>query len=157
MEGESRRKGSGVKSIRGIDDDLYERVSALARETGRTVGELVNEAMKFLLVATGKAAEVSKQFVEGYREVAKVGKDVEVVSGVEELEVTSKDLASMDKPVEFRNIRRLIFRDVPYSLFEEKVAKIVLCDTLVVPRDYPKLRVAKKCVMVKRILTHLGE
>ncbi|MCD6323972.1 MAG: hypothetical protein J7L55_02545 [Desulfurococcales archaeon] len=154
---EEKRSRSGVKSIRGLDDELYERITLLARETGRTVGELFNEAMKFLLAATGKAADVGRQFVEGCKEVAKPVEGVEVVSGVDELEVSSKDLASVERPVEFRNVRRLVFRDVPYQLFEERVAKIVLCDTVVVPPDYPKLRVAKKCVMVRKIVESSNE
>jgi hypothetical protein len=152
MMGEDRERSSGIKSIRGIDERLYHELSLMARETGRTVGELVNEAMRLFLSATDKTSELGRHFIEGYKEVVK-GRNYEVISGFEELEVTEGDLRGSVKPVEFRNIKTLVFKNVPYDLFKERVARVVLCDTLVVPKEYPKLEVAKKCFLVKRIKT----
>jgi len=36
--------------IRGLDRRLYERIRDLAAETGRTVGQVMNEAMRFYLI-----------------------------------------------------------------------------------------------------------
>ncbi|WP_243670282.1 hypothetical protein [Vulcanisaeta sp. JCM 16161] len=33
-------------TIRGLSTDIYDRVSRLARETGTTIGEIVNEALR---------------------------------------------------------------------------------------------------------------
>ncbi len=149
---ESRERSSGIKSIRGIDERLYEELSLMARETGRTVGELVNDAMRLFLSAAGKTSELGRHFIEGYKEAAK-GKNYEVVSGFEELEITDADLRNSARPVEFRNIKTVVFKNVPYDLFKERVARVVLVDTLVIPKDYPKLEVARKCFLVKRIKT----
>ncbi len=151
MSEEDKERKQSIKSIRGIDDKLYEQLTIMAKQTGRTVGELINESIKLLLGLAGKATEVGKNVIQGYSEAIRSG-DVEVIAGLEELDITSKDLESMEKPVEFRNIRKLIFKDVPYDLFEKKVKAIVMSDLLVIPNDYPKLKVAMKCSMVKKIV-----
>jgi len=144
-----------VTSIRGIDRGLYERASLLARETGRTVGEVINEALRMLVSAvelsSRSALGVARQFVEGVRE----GEErAIVVKDVDELSIGPRDLEEVEGVV-FRNIKRLeISPEVPYDLFEERVRAIVLCDEVVVPEDYPKLKVLEKCRLVKRIVVH---
>ena len=152
---EERRGGEEkrVTSIRGIDRDLYERACVLARETGRTVGEIVNEALKMLLAAAEVSSKgvlgVAREFIEGVRES---GAPATVVGGVDELTVTAQDLEEVDAVV-FRGIKRLAFSpDVPYELFDKKVKGIVLCDEVTIPEGYPKLKVLNKCRMVKRLV-----
>lgn len=149
---EKQEKKPNIKSIRGIDDKLYEQLTVLARESGRTVGELVNEAMRLLLTLANKTSDVGKALIEGYKE-GKGAHDVEVISNIDELEITREDLLDMDKLVEFKNIKKLIFKDVPYDLFDKKVRKITMCGEVVVPRGYPKLKVARKCFLVTKIVT----
>jgi len=151
MSDEDRDRKQSIKSIRGIDEKLYEQLTIMARQTGRTVGELVNESIKLLLGMAGRASQVGRNVLEGYSEALKPV-NAEVISGLEELDITSRDLEGMDKLVEFRNIRKLIFKNVPYDLFEKKVRAIMMSDLLVVPDDYPKLKVALKCSMVKKIV-----
>ena len=146
-----KERKQSIKSIRGIDDKLYEQLTIMAKQTGRTVGELINESIKLLLGVAGKATELSRNVIQGYSEAMKPS-DVEVIAGLEELDVTSRDLEGLEKSVEFRNIRKLIFKDVPYELFDKKVKAIVMSDLLVIPDEYPKLRVAMKCSMVKKIV-----
>lgn len=140
-------------SIRGIDRNLYERVALLARETGSTVGEIVNEALRMLISIVEHSSRdvigVVRQFVEGAREG---GEGALVVGDLGELSIGPRDLEEIERVV-FRNIKKLeISPDVPYELFEEKVRAIVLCDEVVVPKDYPKLKVLEKCRLVRRIV-----
>ncbi|RLG88736.1 MAG: hypothetical protein DRO15_02185 [Thermoprotei archaeon] len=156
---ERRRKAI---TIRGIDKDLYDRILVLARETGKTVGELLNEAMKLLLIigpvalrATSRVAQgiisASRAITEG---VVEGFQDVIEVSGVDELVVTRSDLEQVEKPLVFKLIKRLEFADdIPYELFVSKVKAIILCNEVLIPSTYPKLKVVNICRMVRRIIT----
>lgn len=147
-------------TIRGIDKELYRKITLLARESGRTIGELINEAMKLLLTTTSAAleaaakagtavTELGKSVAEGVREGVA---DYIEVKDINELVLNADDLRSLDKPLVLRNIGRLVISsDVPFELFDRVVKSIVLVDEVVVPSSYPKLLVAARCRFVKKI------
>jgi len=139
-------------TIRGVDKELYNRALALAKELGKSAGEMVNEALKLLLsTATTAATAISKaaELVEGVKEAAI---PVHVVSGVEELTVRRADLESLEKPVVFKGIKRLVFEDdVDYEVFDSKVRHLIMCGEVQVPKSYPKLKVAEKCKLVGKL------
>jgi len=146
-EGERRR----IVSIRGVDRRLYEEIAVLARETGRTIGEVLNEAMRMFLAASGRIADISRAFAEGVKEGSEGAVEI---GSLDEIEISRRDLEAVEKPVVLRNIRRVVIADdVPYELFESKVRGVIMVDELVVPRSYPKLLVARKCRYVKKIVT----
>ncbi len=134
-----------VVTIRGLNEELYRRAAALAKTTGRTVGEVMNEAIE-LVLNVGEAA-LSPFVKPGEHE----GKTIEV-SGLEELKISKEDLEGLgeDEKVVFRGLRRLeIEEDVPYRYFEGKVAAIVSCDEVILPKGYPKLKVAARMQGIK--------
>ena len=137
------RPGRGkVIAIRGVDEEVFQEVKNLARRTGRTIGSIVTEALRMAL-------EGVQGFGEGLAEAERWQK----VAGLDELEVTRRDLEEADKPLVFSRIRRLIIADdVPYDLFDQKVHAIRFVDELRVPKDYPKLRVLRKCKFVRRLV-----
>ncbi len=149
-------------TIRGIDKSLYEQIAKIARDSGKTIGEVINEAMRCFLsltLATVKAGSkiaesimaVGRAFSEGIKEGME---NVCEVSGVEELSINKEDLESIEEPLVFKNIKKLKFSDdIPYDLFDKKVYSIIYCDEVIVPPTYPKLKVVKKCRLVKRIIT----
>ena len=148
MSSEEREKK--VVSIRGVDKKLYEEIATLARETGRTVGEVINEAMKLFLTTSGKLVELGKAFAEGLKEGSENAIEV---GNLDILVVDRRDLKCVDGPIVFKNIKKLVIgRDVPFELFESKVRRIVMCDEVVIPDSYPKLLVARKCYFVKKIV-----
>ncbi|PCN49791.1 hypothetical protein B6U99_07880 [Candidatus Geothermarchaeota archaeon ex4572_27] len=154
MSGEEREK---TVTIRGVDRELYSRALALAREVGKSAGEMINEALRLLLshtmaaaTAITRAAEAGREIMQGVKEVASAER---VVSGVGELVVRRADLEAVEKPVVFRGIKRLVFdEDVDYELFNSKVRAIVMCDEVQVPKAYPKLKVAERCRMVGKLV-----
>ena len=163
MSSENKQKEYKTITIRGIDKDLYDRILVLARETGKTVGELLNEAMKLLLIigpvalraTTSKVARgiisIGKAITEG---VTEGFQDVIEISGVDELVVTKSDMESIRKPLVFKLIKKLEFADdIPYELFASKVKAIILCNEVIIPNTYPKLEVISICKMVKRVIT----
>ncbi|MEM4699765.1 MAG: hypothetical protein QXT74_02285 [Candidatus Nezhaarchaeales archaeon] len=144
-------------TIRGLDRELYARALALAKEAGRSVGEVINDALR-LLLSTGmaataiatKVAEAGRGIVEEFVEGAK---GVLTVSGVEELSVSRRDLEAVEGQVSFRGIKRLSFSDdVDYELFERKVASVVMCGEVEVPKGFPKLKAASKMRLVSKLI-----
>ena len=147
-------------SIRGVDRELYKKITLLARESGKTIGELINEAMKLLLTTTSAAleaaakagtavTELGKSVAEGVKEGVT---DYIEVKDINELVLNADDLRRLDKPLVLRNIGRLVISsNVPFELFDRVVKSIVLVDEVVVPSSYPKLLVAARCRFVKKI------
>lgn len=131
-------------SVRGVDRSLYDEALKIARETGRNIGEVINEALKLLLA-----------FYEGVSEKVTFesgSPGVEEISGVEELVVSEEDLRSASRPVIFKNIKKLKFAEnVTQETFNNKVHLIVTCDEVIIPRTLSKLEVAKKCRLVKKL------
>ena len=158
MEREEKR----VVTIRNIDEDLYNKAMSLARSLGKTAGEIVNDALRLLVSSLEMGAAATETL--GRR----IGEKVEearqrltatrlVVGDLDELVVTNRDLVEVEGPVVFRNIGRLVFaEDVDPRVFEDKVAGIIYCDTLVIPGNMPKLKVLGKARFVKRVEIHMG-
>ncbi len=168
----SERKGEEGKkvfTIRGLDPELYERFSRTARELGVSIGELMNEAMRFMLtlIVVGKevgervgrelgrlGAELVLTPAKAVKTLAEGIKDYNIVTGVSELSISRKDLEVLERPVVFMNIRKLTFEDdVNWELIDEKVKAVKLVDEVVLPKHIPKISFIKKCLMVKRIVT----
>ena len=165
---EEKKEKTKTVTIRGIDSEIYDKFVEMANSMGMSVGELMNTAMKQLLalltIAREKSGEVGKsagetlskiistpkeflkEFVEGV-------KDFDVISGIEVLEVSRSDLEHAMKPVVFINIKKLVFKDdVDTQLFDNKVKSIKFVDYIVIPRNLPRLLVAKKSMFVKKII-----
>ena len=159
MSGEERSRR--VFSIRGLDPEIYDRFAKVARELGVSVGELMNEAMRFMLslVSLGTVAGVEgikllMKSLRGIKGIHELLGNVEVISGLDELEVSREDLESIDKPVIFMNIKKLVFKEgIDRELIESKVRGIKLVDEVVVPKSIPKLMVARKCSMVRKLVS----
>lgn len=142
-------------TIRGVDKDLYNRLSILARETGKTIGELVNESMRLMLSFTDSLGKTITSFGESLREGWREARDKYLeISLLDELVVTRKDLEELDKPVIFKNVKRIVISDdIPYELFEEKVREIIMCKEVIIPRSYPKLKVARRIRLGGKIIS----
>ncbi len=160
----SEEKREKTYTIRGIDPEVYEAFSRVAKNMNVSIGKLLNEAMKMMisLISVGSdiGIKLGKLGATVLKESTNIIKstlptpDVDVITGIKELEVSRTDLESTEKPVMFLNIDKLIFKDdVDWDLIERKVRGIRLVDELVVPEHIPKLLLAKKCSMVGKIVT----
>ena len=109
-------------TIRGINKELYRQALALAKRTGKTVGELVNESLKMLLDLREAAIETIRSVEEGLSGV--VG--AKEIAGIDEIEVSGRDLEEIDGKVVFRGVKKLKFsNDITKELFDEKIHSIV--------------------------------
>jgi len=161
MSEERREK---TYTIRGIDPEVYETFSRIAKNMNLSIGKLLNESMKMMIsligVGSGIGIKLGKLGATVLKESTNIIKsslptpDVDVITGIKELEVSRSDLESTEKSVMFLNIDKLIFRDdVDWNLIEKKVRGIRLVEEIVVPDHIPKLLLAKKCSMVGKIVT----
>ena len=132
-------------TIRGLSTDIYDRVSRLARETGTTIGEIVNEALRRYIATLENISKAIDNMIRAG--------DVVVISGVSSLTVTRADLETLDKPVIFKDMDELIFADdVNNDIIKNKVARIVNVNTVYVPKSVSTLLIASKSEFVKKIV-----
>ncbi|MFP3144275.1 MAG: hypothetical protein RXQ93_04570 [Caldisphaera sp.] len=161
------KKQEKTYTIRGINEDLYESFSKAAKEMGTTVGDLMNQAMSQFLVTleagkdigkkiSEKATKTGQNIIKGpfdaFRQLISSIAEFDLVSNINELNVTKQDLENAEKPVVFSNIKKLSFSsDVDINIFVSKVRSIKVVDELIIPPNLPLITVAKKCQLVKKI------
>jgi hypothetical protein len=164
--------GERIRSIRGLDDELYRRFSDAARELNVTIGDLMNVAMGRLLVSLDAGTSAGERLSEAIRSLGAKAKDAQarafksaveavadfdLVADIGELTVRRADLEGARRPVVFSNIKRLVLADdVDWELVRSKVRSINVVDELVVPPGIPTLELAGRCRVVKRMVRSGG-
>lgn len=132
-------------TIRGLSTDIYDRISKLAKETGTTVGEIVNDALRRYIATLENISRAIDNMIRAG--------DVIVISGVSSLTVTRADLETLEKPVIFKDMDELVFADdVTNDLIKNKVARIVNVNTVYTPKSVSTLLIASKSELVKKIV-----
>lgn len=125
-------------TIRGIDKRIYNKLSGLAKELDKTVGELINDAMALVITLKGR--------IEG------IGSTVLLIDGVEKLEISARDLEELDKKVLIQNVEQLILSDdIETRLVKDKIYKLMNIKKLRVLGSVNKLMLYSKCINVKEI------
>ena len=163
-EGEFREERRKDVTIRGVDSDLYDRAAEIARRTGKTIGEVINEALGLFIDLTEGIRSGIQPLVDSAKEAGrKIGEGLTsavptVISDLEEIEVTKTDLEQFGRRVVFQNIDRLVFADdVDAETFDRYVALIRNCDEVRPPKGVSKLLVLSKCRRVERLITQWEE
>ncbi|MDK2383540.1 MAG: hypothetical protein QI199_01865 [Candidatus Korarchaeota archaeon] len=155
-------KGEETKkdvTIRGVDAFLYSRAAEIAKRTGKTMGEVVNEALRLFIDLTEGLWGGLEPVAEGLREA---GRRVDytlsalnptIISDLGELEVTKEDLEQLGRKVVFQRVKRLSFADdVDAETFERYVALIRECEEVRPPKGVSKLLVLSRCRKVDRLI-----
>ncbi len=126
-------------TIRGIDRKIYNKLSGLAKELDKTVGELLNEAMSLVITLRGR--------IEG------IGSTILLIDGVEKLEISGKELSELDRKVLIQNVNTLTLKeDVDTQHIKDKIYKMMNIQRIIVKSDVNKLVLYSKCVNVKEIV-----
>ncbi len=133
-------------SVKGVRDDIYRRVSQVAKETGKTVGEITNDAYRTFLGSIENVRNISQSFVEGAKSVVP-----RYIDNFKNLEITGKDLKDFGQKVSFRNIEELTFTDVSDEDFERYIAYIDGVKVLKIPKTVRKTTAIKKSTFVDKI------
>ncbi|MEM0127632.1 MAG: hypothetical protein QXO03_00900 [Thermoplasmatales archaeon] len=133
-------------SIKGVQKSLYDRMKRLARETGRTIGEVTNDAYKITLSAASETKKVGEEFFQGLSE-----RRVIFIHDLRKLEITGEELKGYNKKVAFRNIENLSFKDLSRDDFDRYVDSITNVKSLSIPKEIPKFDVLEKSTFVDEI------
>lgn len=146
-------------TVRGVDKDLYEKAVLTARETGRTVGEVINQALTSFLGITNKASRTIDQIIQGAKDTGKsfimgyedAKKNVTVISDLDELTVTKEEIIQSGKMLSFRNIKKLTL-DIDQNTLNY-IDSIIGVEDLIIPSTLNKIVLLEKCKFVKKIET----
>lgn len=162
-EGES---GSGKKdvTVRGVDAALFNRAAEIAKRTGKTMGDVVSEALRLLIYLSDNLAAgmepvadaVSRGLKGAESKVSYTFSSIApaIVSDLEELEVSKEDMEQFGRRIVFQNVKRLVFRDdVDAKTFEKYVALIKDCEKVKPPKGVSKLLVLSRCRGVGKLET----
>jgi len=136
-------------SIKGVQKRLYERVKGLATDTGKTVGEITNDAFKVLLAAAGETKKVGEEFIQAVMDSKST-----FVQDISSIDITGPDLAKNNKKVTFKNIQNLVFKDITEADFEAYVESIINVKNLEIPRGISKFKVLERAKYVDNINFH---
>ncbi len=146
-------------TVRGVDKDIYEKAVLTARETGKTVGEVVNQALTSFLGITSKASRTVDQIIQGAKDTGKsfimgyedAKKNITIISDLEELTITKDEIMQSGKKLSFRNIKKLTL-DIDQDALNY-IDSIIGVDDLIIPSSLNKISVLEKCKFVKKIET----
>lgn len=107
-------------SVKGVSKNLYNRILNIARDSGKTLGEITDDAYSSIVATVDGALNVSKAFVEGTRKGTS-----KIIENIKNLELTEKDLSDIGQRVTIRNVGHLVLKDMSDSAFNSGVNLIV--------------------------------
>ncbi|WP_338598613.1 hypothetical protein V6M85_08040 [Sulfolobus tengchongensis] len=156
MSQENNENKKKTVTIRGVDEKIYRKLTEIARTSGKTVGEVANQAFRTFLDVTETAKrtasgviESGKTFIEGFKEG--IG-NILVISDIDELSINREELMEAGKPIVFRNIKRLNLVGLTNEDIDKYIQEISGVDELIVSPNVNKIKLSQKCRMVKRII-----
>ncbi|WP_393971791.1 hypothetical protein OXIME_000375 [Oxyplasma meridianum] len=107
-------------SVKGVSKNLYNRVLNIARDSGKTLGEITDDAYSSIVATVDGALNVSKAFVEGTRKGTS-----RIIENIKNLDLTEKDLSDIGQRVTIRNVVHLVLKDMSDSAFNSGINLIV--------------------------------
>lgn len=136
---QNEKEDTGNISIKGVQKRLYDRVKNLARDTGKTVGDITNDAFKVVLAAAGETKKVGEEFIQAVRDSKST-----YVQDLNAIEITGPELEKNNKKVNFKNIQNLTFKDITEIDFDNYVESIVNVKNLEIPKGISKLKILER-------------
>jgi len=136
-------------SVKGVKKDLYDSIKEAARQSGKTIGEITNEAYRMFVSATSTAIEAGEQFIQGIKE-----SQLLEIANIDNLEITGNDIKNYGKKVAFRNIGNLKMKDINEKDFEDSIVLIINVKRLEIPKELNKLKVLEKARFIGEIITY---
>ncbi len=126
-------------SVKGVKKDLYEKIKKIARETGKTMGEVTNDAYRLFVSTANSVVETGEQFIEGLKE-----SNTFVISDINNLELSGDEIRKINKRISFRDIENLKLKDVTESDIENYIASFINIKRLEIPSNINKLKILEK-------------
>lgn len=145
---DEEKENKEIISIRGVNKDLYQKLSAYAKEAGMTVGEAINNAMAAFLATLEGIKTTGRELIEGLQKGMNI-----YIGDIDELKVEARDLKEVENPVILRNIKKLeIADDVDQELFNKKIKRIVNVDELIIHEKLSKFQILAKSFRIKKLI-----
>jgi len=135
-------------SVKGVKKDLYEKIKEAARESGKTIGEITNEAYRLFVSTTSGVIETGEQFVQGIKESQSM-----VISNIENIDITGQEIKSYGKKISFRNIGTLKIKEISEKDFEDYITSITNVKRLEIPKELNRLKVLERSKFIGEIVT----
>lgn len=135
-------------SVKGVKKDLYEKIKQAARDSGKTIGEITNEAYRLFVSTTTNIIETGEQFVQGLKE-----SQVLEISNIDSLEISGQEIKSYGKKISFRNIGVLKIKDISEKDFEDYVVSIINIKRLEIPKELNKLKILERSKFIGEIIS----
>lgn len=145
--GEQENSEKRNVSIKGVKKDVYKRMMHLARDTGKTLGELTNDAYRTFIGTIDGARNVSQSFVEGTK-----SSRVTVIENIRNLSLSLEDLQEIGHKVDLRNIDDLELTDIDGEAFDKYVSSITGIKNLTIPASLKKAKVLMKARFIDNII-----
>lgn len=120
-------------SIKGVQKEIYSRVLKLTRDTGKTLGEVTNEAYRSFLSGVDGAKLLSKNFLEGVS-----SSQVKYVENIKSLTLEKSDLEHFTGKVAFRHMDLLILKDLTTEDVESHISSITNVKVVKIPDTVSK-------------------
>lgn len=156
MSQENNENKKKTITIRGVDEKIYRKLTEIARSSGKTIGEVTNQAFKTFLDISDAAkrtasgvVESGKTFIEGFKEG--MGNLI-IISDIDELSVNKEEIMQTSKPIAFKGIKKLSLVGISDDDIEKYIQEISDVDELIIPSSVNKLKLLQKCRRVKRVV-----
>ncbi len=146
-------------TIRGLRSDLYRKAAEIAKRSGRTIGEIINESLSLFIELTGELISGAEPMISRTALAAKrIGESVSsaipsMISDLQELSVSKEDLEGYGRSLIFSNIGRLTLEEgIDEETFKKYVILIRDCQELRIPKGLSKLLVLSRCRGVQNLI-----
>lgn len=144
---EERKEENRSVSIKGVKKDVYQRMMHLARDSGKTLGEITNDAYRTFISTVDGARNVSHSFIEGAK-----GTRITSIENIRTLTLDKKDLEEIGHQVDIRNIDDLTLENIDNETFDQYVKTITGVKNLTIPAKLSKSRILLKARFVDNII-----
>ncbi len=136
-------------SVKGVSADLYKKIQKVSNDTGKTIGQLTDEAYRSFVGSVEGAKHISESFVKGLKEGSS-----QFIENIKELEISGKDLEEVGRRIVFRNIETLTFTDLDNDQFSKYVLSVINVKTVKIPASVSKAKLLLKSNFVDKIVTY---
>ncbi|MHB1492668.1 MAG: hypothetical protein ACYCSG_04260 [Thermoplasmataceae archaeon] len=133
-------------SIRGIASDIYRKILQISSETGKTVGELTNEAYRKMVQTSMLVEKAAEKALEKKFKTADT-----IVENIGQISLTNDEIENLYGNVGFRNIGTLELIDVSDINIINKISFISEVQTLKLSGGTKKVNLLNKLNDVRLI------
>jgi hypothetical protein len=143
MENNGRKENVTIK---GISSEIYNKVKQLAKETGKTIGEITNDAYNTILMALDDVSNAGNDVIK----MIKNG-EIKVIENVDEISLTGEEIRKFNRKIIIKNIQRLELKEIHEEDISKFIVSINNVGLISVPKGFNKLALLEKARFIGKI------